>query len=144
MSHDEVKRAYRAYVEALNSPDPVVFDDVLDPNFKDVVMGVERTPELVKRTSRAIHTVFEDFRVTVDDIIAEGDRVASRLHYRARHRRTGKQVSFIGLTFSRVVGGRVTGGAGLLDLQSLQAQLGPDVPVFEELSAEMAKTEPVS
>src|SRR5919202_2882802 len=62
----------------------------------------------------AFMAAFPDFHIEIDDIIAEGDRVAVRITQRATHRGefmgippTGKQVAQRALTIYRVEGGKL-------------------------------------
>jgi SnoaL-like polyketide cyclase len=43
-----------------------------------------RGPEVLKRTVSLYRTAFPDVRITVDDVIAAGDKVVLRWHRRAR------------------------------------------------------------
>ena len=84
---------------------------------------------------------FPDGRITVDDQILEGDKVATRWTGRGTQTGeiagiapTGKQVTITGLTISRLEGGRViedwstwdTLGM-LVQLGAIQHRLGPEV-----------------
>ena len=67
-----------------------------------------------KQYHPAFMAAFPDFRIEIDDIIAEGDRVAVRVTQRATHQGqfmgippTGKQVVQRGLTIYRVEGGKL-------------------------------------
>ena len=68
---------------------------------------------------------------TVDDIVAEGDKVAFRYTSRAIHKGefmgiapTGKTVSQMGLTIVRIAGGKIAETWALLDNLDLMQQLG--------------------
>src|SRR5947199_7275770 len=45
-----------------------------------------RGPEVLKRTVRLYRTAFPDVRITVDDVIAAGDKVVLRWHSEGTHR----------------------------------------------------------
>jgi steroid delta-isomerase-like uncharacterized protein len=74
---------------------------------------------------------FPDWHSTVEDLIAEGDRVAERWTGRGTHRGelqglppTGKRVEVPGSVFYRIVGGKIVEFRGQLDMMSLMQQLG--------------------
>jgi predicted ester cyclase len=71
-------------------------------------------PRVSRKTSRPIRAAYSDARITVDDQIPEGDKVASRWTGRGKHDGdlmgigpTGKQVTVSGLTLSRLANGKV-------------------------------------
>jgi steroid delta-isomerase-like uncharacterized protein len=74
---------------------------------------------------------FPDWHSTVEELIAEGDRVAERWTGRGTHRGelqgippTGKRVEVPGSVFYRIVGGKIVEFRGQLDMMSLMQQLG--------------------
>ena len=84
---------------------------------------------------RGVRTTFPDLRITVEQQIAEGDWVATRVTARATHvgwwlgiKPTGKAVAITGVNLDRVVNGRIVeqGGAAnmfeaLLSIGAIQA-----------------------
>ncbi len=74
---------------------------------------------------------FPDWHSTVEELIAEGDRVAERWTGRGTHRGelqgippTGKRVEVPGSVFYRVVDGKIVEFRGQLDMMGLIQQLG--------------------
>jgi steroid delta-isomerase-like uncharacterized protein len=74
---------------------------------------------------------FPDWHSTVEELIAEGDRVAERWTGRGTHRGelqgippTGKRVEVPGSVFYRIVDGKIVEFRGQLDMMSLMQQLG--------------------
>ncbi len=74
---------------------------------------------------------FPDARFTVEDMIAEGDRVAARLTMRGTHRGelngippTGREVVVTGMSIERVVDGRIVEGWNENDALGMLGQLG--------------------
>jgi predicted ester cyclase len=115
----EVDRGNDDVVEAYYSPD-----------------YVDRTPTPVRRQSgrdglggtfAALRRAFPDTRHTIEDLIAEGDRVVARVSARATHTGelfghapTGKLVTLTSITIYRIVAGRIAErwseqGPGLLE-----------------------------
>ena len=76
-------------------------------------------------------TAFPDARFTVEDEIADGDRVASRYTFRGTHRGellgippTGKQVTVTGIIINRIVNGKTEEGWLNFDALGMLQQLG--------------------
>jgi predicted ester cyclase len=86
-------------------------------------------------------SAFPQSQTTIDDEIAEGDKVVSRWTYRAVHRGefqgippAGKQVTMTGLTLLRIAGGKIVEHWVELDQLGLLQQLGV-VPPAQETGA---------
>jgi predicted SnoaL-like aldol condensation-catalyzing enzyme len=73
------------------------------PGADDVVRGVEA----VVAFSAYVWEVYDDYRLTVEEVVADGDRVVVRGSVTAVHRPTRRPVRFFGLTMYRLEGGRV-------------------------------------
>ena len=76
-------------------------------------------------------TAFPDAQFTVEDEIAEGDRVASRYTFRGTHQGelmgispTGKQVTVTGIIINRILNGKVEEGWLNFDALGMLQQLG--------------------
>ena len=74
---------------------------------------------------------YPDFRLSIDDFVAEGDRVAARWSWSGTHEGdfsgippTGKKVSQSGTTFYRLEKGRIAEVWFLGDMMGLMQQLG--------------------
>jgi steroid delta-isomerase-like uncharacterized protein len=87
--------------------------------------------EGVKQYVTLFRTAFPDLRATVDDVIAEGDRVVTRWTSRGTHQgelmgipASGKRVTFSGITINRVSGGKVVEDRTNFDQLGLMQQLG--------------------
>jgi predicted ester cyclase len=73
------------------------------PGADDVVRGVEA----VVAFSTYAWEVYDDYRLTVEDVVAAGDRVLVRGSVTALHKPTGRPVRFFGLTLYRLESGLV-------------------------------------
>jgi steroid delta-isomerase-like uncharacterized protein len=76
-------------------------------------------------------SAFHDATVTIDDQIAEGDRVMTRWTGRGTHTGelmgiapTGKEVTVSGITVSRLAGGKIAEEWELMDALGMLVQLG--------------------
>ena len=111
-----------------------VADELIDPEF--TVHGAGGQPvrsgiEGVKQLVTAWRTGFPDGRMIVDDIFAEGDKVAIRMHWQGTHTGpfgtiapTGRTVTVTSIGIDRVADGKVVEGWGELDMLGMYEQLG--------------------
>jgi len=79
----------------------------------------------------ACRTAFEHLNVTVEDMVAEGDRVAARFTARGIHKGafmglppTGKSITMTGMEIFRIENGRIAELWGEANLLGLMQQLG--------------------
>ena len=86
MSLEENKTIVRKFIEAYNNRNLDVFDDLLTPDYYDHTSQVG--PEGLKQLMNMAFKAFTDFHETIEDIIAEGDKVWVRCYfYRDPYRR---------------------------------------------------------
>jgi len=83
-----------------------------------------------------VRNAFPDLNVTIDDLIAEGDKVVTRWTFRGTHKgefgkipATGKQVSSTGITISRIADGKTVETWWSSDDLGLFQQLGLIPPI---------------
>ena len=81
------------------------------------------------------HTALGDFRVTVENIVAEGDKVALHLTWGGTHKGefagiapTGKQATMTVINIYRVEGGKIAEQWAVADMLGLMQQLGAVPP----------------
>ena len=84
-----------------------------DPSSPAQMRGL-RGPEVLKRTASMYRAAFPDVRVTVDDVIAAGDKVVLRWHSEGTHRGkleglapSGARASVTGISIDRWQDGKV-------------------------------------
>ncbi len=140
---EENKQVVRRLLEEPWTGNLAVIDELVDASY----VGYDpsnpeplRGPEGFRGFISTYTSAFPDARITVDEQIAEGDRVATRWTGRGTHERelmgiapTGKQVTVSGLTLSHLRDGKVVEEWTNWDTLGLLQQLGA-VP-------EMARTE---
>ena len=146
MSAEENKALLRRWIEAYNERDLEAEAAVLAP---DYVAHVPAAPgpleglEAWRQFSGSFADAFPDIRLTIEDIMAEGDRVAARVAFRGTHSGefqgippTGKEVAFSSIEVNRVREGKVEEHWVELDLLGLMQQLGaiPEPGHSEEAS----------
>jgi serine phosphatase RsbU (regulator of sigma subunit) len=109
---EEVNKAiFRRYVEEVtNRGNLELADEIFDRYLAHQPGGLvlERGPEDVKRFNGEFRSAFHNFRLSIDDQIAEGDKVVSRITVRGTHQRefrgmapTGKEIELKGITIFR-------------------------------------------
>ena len=87
--------------------------------------------ESLKSTVTMYRTAFPDVHMTIEDMVAEGDKVAYRYTMRGTHKGelmgiapTGKQVTFTVIVISRFEGGKEAEVWASEDLLGMMQQLG--------------------
>lgn len=73
------------------------------PGPDDELVGADA----VAAFSAYVWEIYDDYRLTVHDIVEQGDRVVVRGSVAARHRPTGRPVRFFGLTLYRIEDGLI-------------------------------------
>jgi len=139
MSAEENKALIRRFTEEFrNRGNLAVADELLAPNYiLHAGLGPDiRGPEGCKQDIVTVRSAFPDFHVTIDDMVAEGDRVAYRWTMCGTHSGefagitpTGKQVTGWGMSIERIVGGKIVETWNRYDTLSLMQQLGVIPPL---------------
>ena len=135
MSTEQNKALVRQMMEEVfNRGDLSRADDFLAPDFverEELPPGVPPGREGVKQLTAMLHSAFPDFKVTIDDLVAESDKVVIRQTWRGTHKGgfmgippTGRSVSFGVIDIIRIAGGKGVEHWGLMDSMSLMQQLG--------------------
>ncbi len=121
----------RVYEEIVNQHN--LATELIDPNYVDhvpgfpPVQGIEGLQQLISIYRNA----FPDMQVTIEDLIAEGDKVAARFTFRGTHTGelmgippTGKQVTVSALHILRVANGKIVEEWQNSDDLGMMQQLG--------------------
>jgi predicted ester cyclase len=106
---------HRLFEEFVNKGNAEVADDVFAPNFVDHGSPPERQGLAgVKESFNKMRAAFPDLRCTLDDILAEGERVHVRLTIRGTHQGiyagippTGASIAWTGMDDFRFANGKV-------------------------------------
>ena len=111
MPAEENKSTFRRYIEEVgNQGNLELADEIFDRYVSHQPDGttLQRGPEDVKRFQAAQHGAFPDMRVTIEDQIAEGDKVVTRVTVRGTHQGafrgmapTGNEVEIHGIAIFR-------------------------------------------
>jgi steroid delta-isomerase-like uncharacterized protein len=139
MSVEENKaETRRAIKEFWNQGNMELLDEFWAPNYvnHDPSNPEVRDLEGFKQWVGMVRNAFPDLNVNVDDLIAEGDKVALRWTFRGTHKgefgkisATGKQVTITGITISRIADGKTVESWWSDDDLGLLQQLGVIPPM---------------
>lgn len=132
MSREDTKALGRQIVEAINNGNLATFDKIFAAGYVDRTAppGVATDLAGLKQTLTALRAAFPDFRYTIEDEIAAGDRLVHRLTARGTQKgefqgvpATGKQATWAEVHIGRVVDGKLVEHWGLGDQQAMMKQL---------------------
>jgi steroid delta-isomerase-like uncharacterized protein len=138
MSTEENKAVLRRNGKVFNKGDLAVADETIAPNYVyHGLGGMElKGREGFKQVITMMRNAFPDLNLTVEDMVAEGDKVAHHLILRGTHKGelmgiapTGKQVTISIITISRFVGGKEVEAWSNLDQLGMMQQIGVALPM---------------
>ena len=134
MSTDENKAIFRRYVEEVgNEGNMEVTDEIFGSYLAHQSDGsvLERGPEDVKKFMSEFREAFPDFHTTIEDQIAEGDRVVTRWRMNGTHRGefrdiapTAAELEVTGIGIFRFSEGKVVESWDNFDQLGMMQQLG--------------------
>lgn len=136
MSVEENKAVVRRFFEEFVSKGNLaVADEVVGPDVDHVTHGAPPGtplgPEGAKKRLPIFRNAFPDFRITIEDMVAEKDKVATRLTFRGTHKgefqgipSTNRPVTFSWYLIDRIAGGKIVERLGLFDRMGLMQQIG--------------------
>jgi len=134
MSEENKRIARRSFEELFSEGQLDVVYEVFAPDYvgHDPTMPKEiRGPDEFKQFVRMYRTAFPDLKLTVEEQIAEGDRVVTRFTARGTHRGelmgippTGNKVAITGISIDRMVNGKSVESWTNYDALSMLQQLG--------------------
>lgn len=131
---EQNKTVVRRLVEELwNKGNLPVADELIAPTYTHHDASTPdfgRGPESEKKRATLYRTAFSDLRLTVEDMIAEGETVVARWSCRGAHKGdlngiapTGKQFVISGVSIVRFTGGKMVEGWINWDALGLMQQL---------------------
>ena len=137
MKESTNKMAFRRFADAVNTGDMALIsktiDEVVEANaLIRTPLPIEATgPELLKEVFGRLHRAFPDLHITVEDLIAEGDKVVARDTVTGTHQGeymglspTGKSITYNEIVICRFADGRIAETWGVVDVLSQLRQLG--------------------
>ena len=101
------KAVFRRYVSIWESGALDQLSNVLAPNYVGHAANGSRSLDGLRERITSFHKLYPNARFVIEDQVAEGDRVSTRMTATAISSATGKPVKMIGLNISRFEGGRI-------------------------------------
>jgi steroid delta-isomerase-like uncharacterized protein len=131
------KATFRRFHDAVNSGDAELIskmiDEVVEPDVRiRTPLPVEATgAQALKQVWATLLRAYPDLHLTVEDLIAEGDKVVCRNVVTGTHQGeymglppTGKSVTYNEIFIFRFAGGRIAETWGIVDVLAQMRQLG--------------------
>jgi steroid delta-isomerase-like uncharacterized protein len=132
MSEENKEKARRSW-EIVNQRDPDLIEEIYPPDFvwhepDQDIRGYEQARQFVS----TFFTALPDINITVEDVIAEGDKAVTRYTIRGTHQGetedfgppTGRQMELKGITIHRFEDGKIVEEWERYDNLSVLQQLG--------------------
>ncbi len=134
MSTNDNKGVIMTFIEEvinqgrLERADDLVVEDFVE---LDPLPGQAQGREGLKEVIGQIRSAFPDIRWTVDEMVAEGDKVFSRFTWSGTHEgaflgvpATGRRITVKGMVIDRLVSGKMADSRILMDTLGMMQQLG--------------------
>jgi steroid delta-isomerase-like uncharacterized protein len=134
MTIEDNKKIANQFLQAWNAGGEDQVDGLAHPeitvqytHWGELVKGVDRFKDILRQT----HHSFPDLQITLDRMVAEGERVVVWWTYVGTHQRevlfgvepSGKRVKVSGITEYRIINGQVMEERGIVDNLGLMMQL---------------------
>lgn len=135
MSYDQNKKLARQLIEeVMNQGNISLADEILSPDFLNHELDPEFPPtrEGFKQGLQMMHAGgLSDLKFTIEDVIAEGDRVVIRINWSGTHTgeffgmpSSNKRFSVGGIDIFRIAEGQIVEHWGQTDIMGMMQQLG--------------------
>ena len=121
MATDENKALLRRFIELWSTGNVALADEFVSADLLDHTLLPGLPPGLAgfKLMVRGFRAAFPDLRVTIDDLLAEGDKAAARVTFRGTQRGefqdippSGKSITMSAIALLRFEDGAVPAGCG--------------------------------
>jgi C-1 hydroxylase len=137
---EENKAIVRRFTEELNRGNIAIMDELFSPDFIHPALQL-RGLKSYKQLETATRKAFPDLHDTIEDMVAEGDKVWVHARVTGTHRGewrivlphfkkemrlapTGKKISFTYIGIYRIVDGKIVERETVYDFMNLYEQLG--------------------
>jgi predicted ester cyclase len=131
MSIEENKAAVRHVYDLCTQKNIVALFELYTPGYIEHTRKGDISLEQVKKTTSMFFTAFPDSSFTVDNMVAESDKVAYQVTIKGTHKGlymgiapTGNKIEMIDTSIKRITNGKFAESWGTLDIMSLMKQLG--------------------
>ena len=131
MSTEQNKALVRRLVDASVASDQAALKELLAPDFVAYQTYGTQDREAFLQHLNGFLVAFSDNHFTVEEQVAEGDKVVTRTTWHATHSSdfqglppTGKQIAISGITIERIKDGKIVERWASYDMMGLMQQLG--------------------
>jgi predicted ester cyclase len=131
MSIEDNKALLYRIFNLLNTGKLDAYYELFDPDYIARSPNGNYSQEEIKQMDAGLLAAFPDYHFTVEDVVAEGDKVAFRATFLGTHTGewmgvapTGRKMSFTMFFISRISNGKVVEDQLLSDLPLMMQQLG--------------------
>jgi predicted ester cyclase len=114
---EENKAIFRRFIEAYNEHNLDLLDDIVDPDYVDPDYPQLKGLEGLRQMMNMAFLAFPDYHESIEDIIAEGDKVWILLRYTGTHKGefmglapTGKKLTSLAVDMYRFENGKIVWG----------------------------------
>jgi len=126
----EIEDVLHGIYQAINTGDLALLDKFVAPGYIEHSEGFQGI-EPFRQQITAFRAAFPDLRVTIQDLLTDGDRFASRTSVTGTHTgdlmgmpATGKRISVEAVDIGRIADGQAQERWGGLNMYSMLTQLG--------------------
>jgi predicted ester cyclase len=126
----EIEEVLHGIYQAINTGDLALLDKFVAPGYIEHSEGFQGV-EPFRQQITAFRAAFPDLRVTIQDLLTDGDRFASRTSVTGTHTgdlmgmpATGKRISVEAVDIGRIADGQAQERWGGLNMYSMLTQLG--------------------
>ena len=133
MSIEENKALVRRAYELANRRELDAFFELLAPEYVEHLPTGDKSLEQVKQYAGTVFEAFPDIHFTIEDMVAEGDKVAVRVTWRGTHKGvfmdiapTGNKIDITNANIIKIAAGKWVEFWNVTDVRLIQ-QLG-DIP----------------
>ncbi len=103
------KAVFRRLVDLYATADLSALEELIAPNYVGHVSSGDRDIEEFRQSILFFHNLFvyqkDSFRI--EDQLADGEKVATRMTAHVHLRETGEPVTLLGINIARIVGGKI-------------------------------------
>ncbi len=135
---EENKAIVRRCMEELDKGNWAIFNELLTRDYVYHMPGRSFTRDESKQFMQSVRAAFPDGRVTIEEMIAEGDKVVTRYTSSGTHKgdfmgiaATGKKVVVTGIVITRIDKGKIAEDWEEFDAMGFMVQLGAIPPIGE-------------
>jgi predicted ester cyclase len=131
MSLEENKALIRRVYELFNRRELDAIPELSTPGYVEHYTGSDVPGEQVMKFTSAFFAAFPDVNFTIEDMVAEGDKVAVRVNWKGTHKGvfmgiapTGNKINITNTGIFRITGGKGAECWATMDMFNLMQQIG--------------------